>query len=169
MSSLNKVALLGNVGKDPEIRSLQNGNRIANLALATNESWVDKQSGERKQKVEWHRVVVFNEHLVDVIEKFVTKGKQIYIEGALQTRKWTDQSGQEKFTTEVVLQKFRGELVLLGSNEEGGERRREPEQRSEQRPAQSRGNQSDPGRNKAPSWDAQRKNDNSDLDDDIPF
>ena len=111
--SVNKIILVGNLGRDPEIRSTQDGTRVANLSLATSESWRDKNSGERRERTEWHRVVVFNDRLVDVCEKYLKKGSKIYIEGALQTRKWTDQSGQEKYTTEVVLQKFRGELTML--------------------------------------------------------
>ena len=112
--SVNKVILVGNVGKDPEIRSMQSGGKIANLTLATSETWNDKASGERKEKTEWHRVVVFNDRLVDVVERFVKKGEKIYVEGALTTRKWTDQSGQEKYTTEVVVDRFRGDITLLG-------------------------------------------------------
>jgi single-strand DNA-binding protein len=111
--SVNKVILVGNLGRDPEIRSTQDGTRVANLSLATSESWRDKNSGERRERTEWHRVVVFNDRLVDICERYLKKGSKIYIEGALQTRKWTDQSGQEKYTTEVVLQKFRGELTML--------------------------------------------------------
>jgi len=111
--SVNKVILVGNIGRDPEIRTTQDGMRVANMSLATSESWRDKNSGERKERTEWHRVVVFNERLVDVIEKYVRKGAKLYIEGALQTRKWTDNSGQERYTTEIVLQRFRGELTML--------------------------------------------------------
>jgi single-strand DNA-binding protein len=158
--SVNKVTLIGNLGRDPEIRSLQDGNKVANLSVATSESWRDKSSGERRERTEWHRVVVFNERLVDVVEKYLKKGSKVYLEGALQTRKWTDQSGAEKYTTEVVLQRFRGELVMLdgraggggssagddggfGSDEGGGS----PPSRSS-------------GGGRAPA---------SDLDDDIPF
>src|SRR3954467_1201366 len=112
--SVNKVILIGNLGRDPEIRTTQDGTKVANLSLATSENWRDKNSGERREKTEWHRVVVFNDRLVDVIEKYLKKGATIYIEGALQTRKWTDQSGAEKYTTEIVLQKYRGELTMLG-------------------------------------------------------
>jgi single-strand DNA-binding protein len=112
--SVNKVILIGNLGRDPEIRTTQDGTKVANLSLATSEQWRDKNSGERREKTEWHRVVVFNDRLVDVIEKYLKKGATIYIEGALQTRKWTDQSGAEKYTTEIVLQKYRGELTMLG-------------------------------------------------------
>jgi single-strand DNA-binding protein len=111
--SVNKVILVGNLGADPEIRSLNSGDRVANLRVATSETWRDRQSGERKEKTEWHRVVIFNDNLVKVAEQYLRKGSKVYIEGALQTRKWTDQSGQEKFSTEVVLQKFRGELTML--------------------------------------------------------
>ncbi len=113
--SVNKVILVGNVGRDPEIRSTQDGTKVANLSLATSETWRDKNSGERKERTEWHRVVIFNERLVDVVEKYVRKGSKLYIEGALQTRKWTDNTGAEKYTTEVVLQRFRGELTMLDS------------------------------------------------------
>ena len=111
--SVNKVILVGNLGRDPEIRSLQNGGKVANLSLATSETWRDRQSGERRERTEWHRVVIFNENLIDVAEKYLRKGSKIYLEGALQTRKWTDQSGTEKYSTEVVLQRFRGELQML--------------------------------------------------------
>jgi single-strand DNA-binding protein len=112
--SVNKVILIGNLGRDPEIRTTQDGTKVANLSVATSEQWRDKTSGERREKTEWHRVVVFNDRLVDVIERYLKKGSTVYLEGALQTRKWTDQSGAEKYTTEVVLQKYRGELTMLG-------------------------------------------------------
>jgi single-strand DNA-binding protein len=118
--SVNKVILIGNLGRDPEIRSMQNGQKVANLALATSESWRDRQSGERKERTEWHRVVIFNENLIDVAEKYLRKGSKIYIEGSLQTRKWQDQSGQEKYTTEIVLQRYRGELTMLDGRGDGG-------------------------------------------------
>jgi single-strand DNA-binding protein len=118
--SVNKVILVGNLGRDPEIRSTQDGTRIANLSLATSESWRDKNSGERKEKTEWHRVVIFNENLVKVAEQYLKKGSKIYVEGALQTRKWTDQAGIEKYSTEIVLQRFRGELTMLDGRGEGG-------------------------------------------------
>ena len=111
--SVNKVILVGNLGADPEIRRTQDGRPIANLRLATSESWRDKATGERKEKTEWHRVVIFNENLCKIAEQYLKKGSKIYIEGALQTRKWQDQSGQERYSTEVVLQNFRGELTLL--------------------------------------------------------
>ena len=111
--SVNKVTLVGNVGKDPEIRRTQDGRPIANLSLATSETWRDKSTGERKEKTEWHRVVIFSEPLCKVVEQYVKKGSKLYIEGALQTRKWTDQSGAEKYSTEVVLQGFNGTLTML--------------------------------------------------------
>jgi single-strand DNA-binding protein len=119
--SVNKVILVGNLGRDPEIRSTQDGLRIANLSLATSETWRDKGSGERKEKTEWHRVAVFNERLVDVIEKYVKKGAKLYIEGQLQTRKWTDKDGQDRYTTEVVLGRFNGQLTMLDGRGGGGE------------------------------------------------
>jgi single-strand DNA-binding protein len=115
MAGVNKVILVGNLGKDPEIRSLQNGGRVANFSLATSENWKDKATGERKERTEWHRVVVFNDNLVGVIERFVKKGSKLYVEGQLETRKYTDNSGQERYTTEVVLRQFRGEITLLDS------------------------------------------------------
>ena len=118
--SVNKVILVGNLGADPEIRTLNSGDRVANLRLATSETWRDRGSGERKERTEWHRVVIFNDNLVKVAENYLRKGSKVYVEGALQTRKWSDQSGQEKFSTEVVLQKFRGELTMLDGKGEGG-------------------------------------------------
>jgi len=112
--SVNKVILVGNLGADPEIRSLGSGDRVANLRIATSESWRDRTSGERKEKTEWHRVVIFNDNLVKVAEQYLRKGSTVYIEGAIQTRKWTDNTGVEKYSTEIVLQKFRGELTMLG-------------------------------------------------------
>jgi single-strand DNA-binding protein len=119
--SVNKVILVGNLGRDPEIRSSQDGGKIANLSIATSESWRDKTSGERRDKTEWHRVVIFNDKLIEVVEKFLRKGAKVYLEGQLQTRKWTDQSGQEKYSTEVVLQRYRGELTMLEGRSEGGQ------------------------------------------------
>ncbi len=118
--SVNKVILVGNLGRDPEIRTLNSGDRVANLRIATSETWRDKGSGERKEKTEWHSVVIFNDNLVKVAENYLRKGSTVYIEGSLQTRKWTDQQGVEKYSTEVVLQKFRGELTMLGGRGEGG-------------------------------------------------
>ena len=119
--SVNKVILIGNLGRDPELRSTQDGMRIANLAVATSESWRDRVSGERKERTEWHRVVIFNERLAEIAEKYLRKGSKVYLEGALQTRKWTDNSGQERYTTEIVLQRYRGELTMLdGARSAGG-------------------------------------------------
>lgn len=122
MSSLNKCMLIGNLGRDPEVRSLQNGDKVANLSLATTETWRDKNTGERQERTEWHRVVLFNERLIEVAEKYLRKGSKIYIEGQLQTRKWQDQQGNDRYSTEVVLQKFRGELTML----DGKSERQEP-------------------------------------------
>src|SRR5665213_49831 len=119
--SVNKVILIGNLGRDPEMRSMQDGTRLANMTVATSESWRDKNSGERKERTEWHRIVVFNERLAEIAEKYLRKGSKVYLEGALQTRKWTDNAGQERYTTEVVLQKFRGELTMLDGRPGGGE------------------------------------------------
>lgn len=118
--SVNKVILVGNLGKDPEIRTTQDGREIANLTLATSESWKDRNTGERKEKTEWHRVVIFSEGLVNITKNYLKKGAKVYIEGSLQTRKWTDQSGQEKYTTEVVLQGFGSALTMLDARGGGG-------------------------------------------------
>ena len=118
--SVNKVILIGNLGADPEIRRTQDGRPIANLRIATSDTWRDKNTGERKEKTEWHRVVVFNEGLCKVIEQYLKKGAKVYIEGALQTRKWTDQSGQERYSTEVVLQGFNSTLTMLDGRSGGG-------------------------------------------------
>ena len=156
MSSVNKVILVGNLGADPEIRSLNSGDRVANLRVATSETWRDRTTGERKEKTEWHRVVIFNDNLVKVAENYLRKGSKVYIEGSLQTRKWTDQSGQEKYSTEVVLQKFRGELTMLdgrgdAEREEGG--------------AYAGGFSSGP----RAGGSAPREEFTADLDDEIPF
>ena len=117
--SVNKVILIGNLGRDPEIRTMQNGNKVANLNLATSESWRDKTSGERKEKTEWHRVVIFGK-LADIAEQYLKKGAKVYVSGQLQTRKWQDKDGQDKYTTEVVLQGFNGELTMLDGRSGGG-------------------------------------------------
>jgi single-strand DNA-binding protein len=120
MAGVNKVILVGNLGADPEVRQLPSGEPVVNLRVATSESWRDKNSGERKEKTEWHRVVIFNENLAKVAEKYLHKGSKVYLEGQLQTRKWTNKDGQDQYSTEVVLQKFRGELVMLdGRSGEG--------------------------------------------------
>jgi single-strand DNA-binding protein len=118
--SVNKVILVGNLGKDPEVRRLQNGNPVVNLSVATSENWRDKATGERKEKTEWHRVVIFSEGLAKVAEQYLKKGAKVYIEGALQTRKWTDQAGVEKYSTEVVLQGFNSNLTMLDGRSGGG-------------------------------------------------
>lgn len=127
--SVNKVILVGNLGKDPEIRSMQSGDKVANLSIATSESWKDRNSGERQERTEWHRVVIFNQNIVKVAESYLKKGAKVYIEGQLETRKWTDpQSGQDKYSTEVVLRPFRGELTMLDSRGgEGGFRESAPQ------------------------------------------
>ena len=163
--SVNKVILIGNLGKDPEVRSMQDGNKIVSFTLATSETWNDKASGERKEKTEWHRVVVFNDRIGDVVEKYLRKGAKVYVEGSLQTRKWTDQAGVEKYTTEVVLQKFRGELTMLDGRgagegaESGGFQPRERAAAPARAAVAPRGG--------SPSWDAPKGG--SDLDDEIPF
>jgi single-strand DNA-binding protein len=119
--SVNKVILVGNLGRDPEVRNSPEGGKIVTLSVATSESWKDKASGERRDRTEWHRVVVFNEKLAEVSEKYLKKGSKVYLEGQLQTRKWTDQQGQEKYTTEVVLGRFRGELTMLDTRGGGVE------------------------------------------------
>jgi single-strand DNA-binding protein len=119
--SVNKVILVGNLGRDPEVRTSQDGSKIVNLNIATSETWKDRGTGERKEKTEWHRVVIFNPNLADVAERFLKKGSSVYVEGALQTRKWTDNQGVEKYTTEVVIGRFKGELTLLGGRDGGGQ------------------------------------------------
>jgi single-strand DNA-binding protein len=162
--SVNKVILVGNLGKDPEVRRLNSGEPVVNLRIATSETWKDKATGERKEKTEWHQVVIFNENLARVAEQYLRKGSKVYVEGQLQTRKWQDQSGQERYTTEVVIQRFRGELTLLDGRSGGAEQ-------SDEEPGQiSRGGdfgRSSPMERKpAPAAGGSRFND---LDDDIPF
>ncbi|WP_337189167.1 single-stranded DNA-binding protein [Phenylobacterium sp.] len=160
--SVNKVILIGNLGADPEIRSLNSGDRVANLRIATSETWRDRMSGERKEKTEWHRVVVFNENIVKVCENYLRKGAKVYIEGSLQTRKWQDQSGQEKFSTEVVLQKFRGELTMLDGR--GGDAERSDD-------GYGGGYGGGGGFSSGPrqSSSAPREDFSANLDDEIPF
>jgi single-strand DNA-binding protein len=117
--SVNKVILVGNLGRDPEVRHSQDGSKIVHLSVATSESWKDRGSGERKERTEWHRVVIFNDRVGEIAERYLRKGSKVYLEGALQTRKWTGQDGQERYTTEVVLGRFRGELTLLDARGEG--------------------------------------------------
>ena len=149
--SVNKVILVGNLGRDPEVRRLTSGDPVVNLSIATSESWRDKASGERKEKTEWHRVVIFNENLAKVAEQYLKKGAKVYIEGQLQTRKYTDKDGSEKYSTEIVLQKFRGELTMLDGRggEGGGDRERSPAM--------------------AGAGEGGRSFQRADLDDEIPF
>jgi single-strand DNA-binding protein len=119
--SVNKVILVGNLGRDPEVRSMQDGRSMVNMSVATSDTWRDRQSGERKERTEWHRVVIFNEKLAEVAQKYVRKGSKVYVEGQLSTRKWTDQSGQERYTTEVVIPRFGGALTMLDGRSSGGE------------------------------------------------
>ena len=156
--SVNKVILIGNLGADPEIRSLPSGERVANLRIATSESWRDRATGERKEKTEWHRVAIFNDNLAKVAENYLRKGSKVYIEGALQTRKWTDQSGQERYSTEVVIQKFRGELTLLDGRGEGGGGNRDSDYGGGGFSSGPRNQSSGP-----------REDFSADLDDEIPF
>jgi single-strand DNA-binding protein len=118
--SVNKVIIVGNLGRDPEVRSFQNGGKVVNLRIATSETWRDRNSGERKERTEWHSVAIFSEPLAKIAEQYLKKGSKVYIEGALETRKWQDQSGQDRYTTEVVLRPYRGELTLLDGREGGG-------------------------------------------------
>ncbi len=177
--SVNKVILIGNLGKDPEVRSTQDGNKIVNLTLATSETWNDRASGERKERTEWHRVVIFNDRIADVAERYLKKGAKVYVEGSLQTRKWTDQQGQERYTTEVVIGRFKGELTMLDGRAGGGGEAgygMDPAASPagggytarERAPAVA-GAAARPGggaRGGGPSWDAPR---GGDLDDEIPF
>jgi single-strand DNA-binding protein len=157
--SVNKVILIGNLGKDPEVRRLNSGDPVVNLRVATTESWRDKQTGERKEKTEWHSVVIFNENIAKVAEQYLKKGSSVYIEGQLQTRKWTDQQGVEKYTTEIVLQKYRGELTMLGGKGDGGGRSYDDD---------GGGSFTGKAGGKRVS-DAPRESFNADLDDEIPF
>ncbi len=160
--SVNKVILVGNLGKDPEIRRTQDGRPIANLSVATSETWRDKNSGERKEKTEWHRVVIFNEGLCKVAEQYLKKGAKVYIEGQLQTRKWTDQSGVEKYSTEVVLQGFNSTLTMLDSRSGGGGGSFGSDESGSDF---SSGGASSSAPRRAVAAGAR----NSDMDDDIPF
>jgi single-strand DNA-binding protein len=151
--SVNKVILVGNLGKDPEIRSFQNGGRVANFSLATSESWKDKATGEKKEKTEWHRISVLNDNLVSVIERYIKKGTKLYIEGQLETRKWTDQEGKERYSTEIVLRPYRGELTILDSKDRGGS--------SSEAPIEME--------NQDQNYALPPRKASSELDDDIPF
>ena len=154
--SINKVTLVGNVGNDPEVKVFQNGNKVVNLSLATSERWKDKETGEMKSITEWHRVAIFNVLLADIAEKYIKKGSKIYLEGQLQTRKWQDSSGSDKYTTEVVVQNYKGELVLLDRS-------------SDNNTLGSFEDQAKPTQDIANPSKKQIKNEIDDLEDDIPF
>jgi single-strand DNA-binding protein len=160
--SLNKVMLIGNLGRDPEIRTMNSGDKVANFSIATSETWRDRNTGERKERTEWHRVSVFNDNLVKVVENYLKKGSKVYIEGALQTRKYNDQSGAERQTTEIVLQKFRGELTMLDGRGEGGGAREDDSFGGGGYGGGSGGGQRRPS-------NAPREDFSADLDDEIPF
>ena len=171
--SVNKVILIGNLGKDPEVRTLNSGDKVVNLRIATSESWRDRISGERKEKTEWHQVVIFNENLVKVAESYLKKGSTVYIEGALQTRKYTDQAGTEKYSTEIVLQKFRGELTMLGGRGGGdagaGEEAGYSGGRSGGDYGGGSGGRGGGGFNQGRPAQGGGPKENFDLDDEIPF
>lgn len=156
--SVNKVILIGNLGADPEIRRMNSGDQVASLRIATSDSWRDRNTGERRERTEWHSVVIFNENLVKVVEQYLKKGAKVYIEGQLQTRKWQDQNGNDRYTTEIVLQKYRGELQMLDSRGEGGGSRQQVSDQSGGYGGSDQGgnNQSDGGFSRQ-------------LDDDVPF
>ncbi len=151
--SVNKVIIVGNLGRDPEVRTFANGGKVVNLRVATSETWRDRSSGERKERTEWHSVAIYNENLAKIAEQYLRKGSTVYLEGALETRKWQDQSGADRYTTEVVLRQFRGELTLLGGRGEGGG-------------GSHGGGPSSGGYDEGPSYGGGSR---SDLDDDIPF
>ncbi|MCF6303498.1 MAG: single-stranded DNA-binding protein [Devosiaceae bacterium] len=167
--SVNKVILVGNLGSDPEIRHTQDGRPIATFSVATSENWRDKNTGERREKTEWHRVVVFSEGLVKVIEQYVKKGSKVYIEGSLQTRKWTDQSGVEKYTTEVVIQGFNGTLTMLDSRNAGGGAGAGYGASTGGDNFGQSGPMDSPGGSGGSSGGEQPKNFTRDLDDEVPF
>jgi single-strand DNA-binding protein len=162
-ASVNKVILIGNLGRDPEVRSFQNGGRVCNLRIATSESWKDKTSGERKERTEWHSVAIFNENLVGVAERFLKKGSKVYLEGQLETRKYTDKDGNERYTTEVVLRPYRGELTLLDSRGGGGAGGGMDEPGG----YDDRGSDPAPAASSRPAAASRPRK--SDMDDDIPF
>lgn len=165
--SVNKVILIGNLGKDPEVRRLNNGEPVCSLRIATSESWRDKASGERKDKTEWHSVVIYNENLVRVCEQYLKKGSKVYIEGQLQTRKWQDQSGAERYSTEIVLQRYRGELTLLDGRDGGSGGRDAGDDGFGGAGAMD--DRSGMGRAEAPRRPAAAGGGNRAMDDDIPF
>ena len=162
--SINKVILVGNLGRDPEVRATQDGSKIVNMSLATSERWKDRSTGEQRERTEWHRVVIFNENLGRIAEQYLRKGSTCYIEGQLQTRKWTDQQGSEKYTTEVVLQRYRGELTLLGGRGDSAIGDGEFDNDSNKYKPEPAGSARSSGVSTPPPM-----RDSSDLDDDIPF
>jgi single-strand DNA-binding protein len=164
--SVNKVILVGHLGRDPEARTTQNGGKVVSFSIATSESWSDKASGERKEKTQWHRIVIWNEKLGEIAEKYLRKGTLVYLEGALETRKYTDKDGQERETTEVVLQRFRGELTMLGGRGEGGGASEGGGGYQQRAPAAATAAKPAAGGGRAPSWEPPR---GGDLDDEIPF
>jgi single-strand DNA-binding protein len=166
--SVNKVILVGNLGRDPEVRNTQGGQKVVELRVATSETWNDRQTNERQERTEWHRVVIWNERLGEVAERFLRKGRKVYLEGSLQTRKYTDKDGQERYVTEVVLQRFRGELVLLDSRTESGGEAGEYE-RGAPAGASSRGGHGGDRGGGRQGWDRSSRGGGSDLDDEIPF
>ena len=179
--SINKVILIGNLGRDPEVRYTQDGNKIVNFSVATSERWKDKQTGEPREKTEWHRVVIFNDRLADVAEKYLKKGSKVYIEGQLQTRKWTGNDGNERYTTEIALQRYRGELTMLdsrgsssGAGDDPGAGSEPPDWESPDATAAGGGNGGSPANSpsSSPGNSPNNSPDNSpggDLDDEIPF
>ena len=163
--SVNKVILIGNLGKDPEVRRLNSGDQVVSFSIATSETWRDKASGERKERTEWHNIVIFNENLGKIVEQYCKKGSKVYIEGQLQTRKWQDQSGADRYTTEIVLQRFRGELQLLDSRGGGAERDSFPEEGAGSRSfARASG-----GADRRPALSSGGGAGAVPIDDDIPF
>jgi single-strand DNA-binding protein len=160
--SVNKVILVGNLGKDPEVRRLGSGDPVVSFSLATSETWKDKQSGERKEKTEWHNVVIFNDGLAKIAEQYLRKGSKVYIEGSLQTRKWQDKTGQDRYTTEIVLQRYRGEMTLLDGRGEGGGREAPPAM-------EDRSGGGDFGRSAPMERRPAPAGGRNDMDDDIPF
>ena len=172
--SLNKVTLIGRLGDDPKIATLNSGSKVANLSIATSEHWKDRETGEARERTEWHRVVIFNEGLAGVAEQYLRKGRLIYIEGQLQTRKWTDQSGVEKYFTEVVLQRYRGELTMLDGRGDNEGTNAPPSSASSASGGGGASNPANSGANTAPQQNAQQGSGTpppmgNDLDDDVPF
>ena len=165
MAGVNKVILIGNLGKDPKVANLPSGDRVVSFTLATSETWKDKNTGERREKTEWHNVAVFNENIGRVVEQYCKKGTKVYLEGQIQTRKYTDQSGVEKYITEIVLQRFRGELTLLDSRASGGE----GYSGADERPSGGFARSAPAERRPAPASSASGMGGGRDLDDDIPF